>query len=105
MVKSSDDIKRTFSQVHNDLAEYYNARASESWSNKAISESGEYLEEAAGALEKAWEWSGHQMEAGANAAVHSARDMGENIAKGAKWVSAEVKEAVDNLETEITIQE
>ena len=64
---------------------------------KAISETGTYLNAAAPALEKAWAWSGREIESGADAAIRYAREVGDRLEKEEDQVSAEVVEAVDKL--------
>jgi serine protease Do len=99
--KSTDEIKGAFSRAHNAMAEYFNAKASESWSKKAITEAGDYLREAAAALGNAWTWSGLRIQSGTDAAIGYAREVADKIEKGMKLGSAEVSKAVDDLRTEI----
>ncbi len=100
-VKSVNEAEEPLSHADNALAEYYSARASESWKKKAISETGTYLNAAALALEKAWAWSGRAIESGADAAIRYAREVGDRLEKEEDQVSAEVVEAVDKLGKEI----
>ena len=100
-VKSMDEMKGPLSQADNALAEYFNAKASESWDKKAMLEGGAYLSAAAAALEKAWLWSGREIESGADAAIRYAREVGDRLEKEEDQVSAEVVEAVDKLGKEI----
>ena len=99
--KSVDDTKKAFSQADNALAEYYRAKASESWLKKGISETGAYLNEAAAALEKAWTWSGRRITSETDAAIRYAREVGDKIKKEAKWNSTDVTKAMDDLGVEI----
>jgi hypothetical protein len=67
---SMDQVKMAFSQAHNAMAEYFNEKASESWSKEAVSQAGAYLNGAASALEDAWTWSGRQIESETVGVIH-----------------------------------
>ena len=95
------DLRPTFARVHQDLAEHYHDRASESWSKKAISQVGQNLKASALHLESAWKWSGHQLEAGASAAIDNAKHLANKIAAGTGWVAGEVNKGIDDIGKEI----
>jgi serine protease Do len=100
-VKSTDKVERAFSRADHAVAEYYNAKASESWSKKATSDAGAYLSGAGSALENAWTWSGRRIESGTDASIRFAREVADKIKKGASSGAAEVTKAVEGLGKEI----
>ena len=101
-ITSTEEAESDFSEAHSAMAEYYNAKASESWSKKAITKAGDYLSETAAALKNAWAWSGDRIESGTDAAIGYAREVADKIDKGMGWGSAEVTKAMEDLRTEIS---
>jgi serine protease Do len=100
-VKSAEDVQGAFGRAHEALAEYYSTLASESWSKKATAQVGDYLKQSADHLEKAWIWSGRQIDAGTQAAIDSARKVGQQLGQGAGWVATEVTKSIDGVEKEV----
>ena len=100
-VKSVGEIQGAFGQAHEALADYYNTLASESWSKKAISQVGEDMKLSVDHLEKAWTWSGRQVEAGTQSVIDSARKVGQQLDQGAGWVAAEVTKSIDEVGKEV----
>ena len=101
-VKSSKEISDSVSRAYEALANEYRSRASESWSKKAVSESAKHLRDASDYLQKAWEWSGSQIDAAGHAAILSARDVTDKMAAGKSWASEELTKAVDELKVAIS---
>jgi serine protease Do len=100
-VKSVGEIQGAFGQAHEALADYYSTLASESWSKKAISQVGEEIKLSADHLERAWTWSGRQVETGTQSVIDSARKVGQKLGQGAGWVAAEVTQSIDDVEKEV----
>jgi serine protease Do len=100
-VRAGQDLDNAFSRAHAALANYYQQQASESWAKKAYSDAGQSLKAAALNLEGAWKWSKIKVEKASQAAVDSADEVSEKIAKGSGWVSTEVSKSIDALGREI----
>jgi serine protease Do len=100
-VKSVGEINDSVSRAYSALADYYSSKASASWSQKAFSQAGEYIGAAADYLDKAWQWSGRQVDAAAKDVVHTARELKDKLATQTGPVSDEVTHAFDNLKAEI----
>jgi serine protease Do len=96
-VKTARDLDNAFSHAHTALANYYQQRASDSWAKKAYSDAGQSLKATALNLEGAWKWSKIRAEKASQAAVGSAKELGDKIAKGSGWVSTEVSKSIDEL--------
>jgi serine protease Do len=101
-VKSVGEISDSVSRAYSALADYYSSKASASWSQKAFSQAGEYIGVAADSLEKAWQWSGRQVDAAAEAVLRSARELRDKLATQTGSASDEVTHAFDNLKAEIS---
>jgi Do/DeqQ family serine protease len=101
-VKSVGEIGDSVSRAYSALADYYRTKASQSWSQKAVSQTGEYLKEAADYLEKAWQWSGRRIDAAAETAVRTAREVRDKTMAQTKWASEEVTNALDAMKAEIS---
>jgi hypothetical protein len=84
-VKTAQDLDNAFSRAQTALASYYQQRAQNSWTKKAISDVGQSLNAAALNLEGAWKWSKTRAEKASQAAVNSAKVVSEKIAKGSGW--------------------
>jgi serine protease Do len=100
-VKTAQDLDNAFSRAQTALASYYQQRAQNSWTKKAISDVGQSLNAAALNLEGAWKWSKTRAEKASQAAVNSAKVVSEKIAKGSGWVGTEVSKSIDDLGREI----
>jgi serine protease Do len=100
-VKTAHDLDNAFSRAQTALASYYQQRAQSSWAKKAVSDAGQSLKAAALNLEGAWKWSKIKVGKASQAAVDSAGEISNKIAKGSGWVSAEVSKSIDDLGNEI----
>ena len=100
-VKTVEELNDTFSRAHAALAEYYRQRASDSWANKTVSETGQALNEAAQHLESAWEWSKEKADKASQATINSAKQVSKKIARGSEWVGTEISKSIEALEREI----
>ncbi|MEJ2167420.1 MAG: Do family serine endopeptidase [Deltaproteobacteria bacterium] len=97
------EIRHVFARAHQALALNYQLKASESVTQKTTSGLGQDIKAAAEHLEKAWYWSGHQLETAAKAVIDRSKKLGEKIESGAQWAAAEVADSVDDLRHEIGI--
>jgi serine protease Do len=95
------EIRQIFARAHQALAKNYQLKASESATQKMTSNLGQNIQAAAEHLEKAWSWSGHQLEAGGKAVIERARQIGEKIESGLGWAAAEAATSIDDLGNEI----
>jgi len=100
-IRSVKDLDSVFARTHHTLAKYYQQKASESWTKRAISEAGHYLKLAAAHLESALAWAGQQIEAEGAAAVEEAKRVGEKMEKAADWAASEVGKDIDAIGKEI----
>jgi serine protease Do len=101
-VQSVNEISDSVSRAYSALADYYSSKASESWSQKAVSETKTYLTEAADYFEKAWQWSGRQLDAAADSALRKAREVRDKLEAQTSSASEEVTHASDTLKAEIS---
>lgn len=100
-VKTVDELNETFSRAHAALADYYRQLASDSWTKKTVSETGQALNEAALHVESAWEWSKNKADKASEAAINSAKQVSKKITRDSKWVSTEISKSIEDLEKEI----
>lgn len=100
-VKTVEELNDTFSRAHAALADYYRQRASDSWTKKTVSETGQALNEAALHLESGWEWSKNKADKASKATINSAKQVSKEIARGSKWVSTEIGKSIESLEKDI----
>jgi len=100
-VKTVEELDNTFSRAHAALADYYRQRASDSWTKKTVSETGQALNEAALHLESGWAWSKSKADKASEATIDSAKQVSKKIARGSGWVSTEISRSIDALEREI----
>ena len=100
-VKTVDELNNAFSRAHAALADFYRQRASDSWTKKSVSETGQALNQAALHLERAWEWSKNKADETSQAAIDSAKQVSGKLAQGSGWVSAEITKSIEALEREI----
>ena len=100
-VVSELEIRQVFARAHQALALNYQLKASESVTQKTASNLGQDIKAAAEHLEKAWNWSGHQLEAAGKAVIERSRQLGEKIESGMGWAAAEAASTLDDLGNEI----
>jgi len=100
-VKTVEELNNTFSRAHAALADYYRQRASDSWTKKTVSETGQALNEAALHLESASEWSKKKADKASEATIDSAKQVSKKIAQGSGWASKEISKSIAALEREI----
>jgi hypothetical protein len=100
-VRSARELDEAFARAHYALARYYQSKAPESWARKAVPEAGQDLKAAAVHLEKALNWASHRLEAGGVQTIREWKQIGEKMEKGAGWVDAEVRKAIEGIGKEI----
>jgi len=100
-VRSVKELDSVFARTHHALARYYQEKASESWTQKAITETGYYLRLSAVHLENALTWTGHRIEAGVATVVDEAKRLGEKMEKGKEWVASEATKSIDAIRKEV----
>jgi len=96
-----EKIRQIFARAHQALAQNYQLKASESETQKMASDLGQDIQAAAEHLEKAWYWSGHQLEAAGKAVIERSKQLGNKIESGANWAAAEAAKNIDDLGHEI----
>jgi serine protease Do len=100
-IHSVKELDSVFARTHHALARYYQEKASKSWAQKAIMETGRYLRLAAVHLENALAWAEYRIEAGAATAVDEARRLGEKMEQGKEWVASEATKSIDAIRKEV----
>ncbi len=100
-VNSAQELEHAFARADHALARYYQAKASESWGKKAVSEAGRNLRAAAVHLEKALGRADYQRAAEDRATIKAAKEIGEKMQRGAGWVDTEVRKGIEALGKEI----
>jgi serine protease Do len=100
-VRSAEELDKAFARSYYALARHDQWMASESWTRKAISETGQDLKAAAVHLESALALAGHRLEAGTESAIKEANQIGEKLEKGATWAASEVSKGINDIGKEI----
>ena len=96
-----EKIRQIFARVHQALAQNYQQKASESRTQNTATDLGQDLQAAAEHLEKAWYWSGHQLEAAGKAVIEHSKQLGKKIESGVDWAAADAANSIDDLGHEI----
>ena len=97
-VKSVDELRGAFTQAHKAIAEKYREKASQSWLEKAGDQFSRDIDIAVDHVERAWEWSGKQIEKESRSALVGLKELGK---QGGGWTSNEISQGLDNLKREI----
>jgi serine protease Do len=100
-VTSDQELRAAFARADQALAATFYKKATASWSQKAMSQLGQDLKTAAVYLERAWAWSGQQLEAGTRAAVEGAKQVGENMTAAADQAIHDAGKSLEVIKTEI----
>ncbi len=96
-----EKIRQIFARAHQALAHNYQLKASESETQEMASNLGQDIEAAAEHLEKAWYWSGHQLEAAGRDVIEHSKQLGKKIESGVDWAAADATNSIDDLGHEI----
>jgi hypothetical protein len=98
---SIEQIQKEFSNIHEAMASYYSEKVSESLLQRTYSKVSEDFNDAIGYLEKAWTWSGRQMQMQTQSVIGAAKDLGGKISEGAEKFSSEISQTIGDVNTEI----
>lgn len=100
-IRSVKQLDPVFVRAHHALARYYQEKASESWTQKAMTEAEHYLRLSAVYLENALTRAGHRIEAESAAAIEKAKQAGKKMEKVTDATAAELRKEIDAIRKEI----
>jgi serine protease Do len=100
-VKSDKELDNVFARAEHSLAQGYEARGSESWAKKEISEAGRDLRSSANHLENTLAWAGQRIEEKSGKAIRDARDLAGKMESGIEVAGSEVDNAFEAIRKEI----
>jgi hypothetical protein len=96
-VKSDKKLKDAFSRAEHAVANDQYVKATDSWVRKETKKTGQALDSAAMHMERAADWSGQKLKAGASRAVKEGREVSDKLVKGAGYVPEKVGKALNRM--------
>ena len=98
---SEKELNDVFARAEHSLAENYEARASESWARKDISQAGRDLRAAATHLESALTWAGQRIDERSGKTIRDARNVAGKMEKGIAVAESQASNAFETIRKEI----
>ena len=96
-VKSDKELRDAFSRAERAVANNDYVKATDSWARKETKETGHALNSAAEHMERAADWSGEKLKAGASKAVKEGREVSGKLVEGTGYVREEVGKAIKRM--------
>jgi predicted nucleic acid-binding Zn-ribbon protein len=100
-VRSEKELNDIFARAEHSLAQYYEAKGSESWTRKETSQAGRDLRASATHLERALTWAGQRIEEKSGTAIRDARDVAAKMEKEIAVAGSEASNAFEAIKKEI----